>query len=191
MNPLFDSERKKDVELLARIAKGDEEAFTQFYRRSSAGLFSLALRMMGDASEAEDVLQDSFSYMWRKAATYDPARSSPFTWAVMITRNKAIDRLRTRQRQTRIAEKAVEECLAFDGTDDASAREPERREQCAAVRAALAEISGEQKQAVELAFFGGLTHEQIAERLTTPLGTIKARIRRGLVRLRDALKGGA
>ena len=86
-------------------------------------------------------------------------------------------------------EKATTEFLHFQDADDTSAREPVRREQCAEVRAALAEIPDEQKQVVELAFFGGLTHEQIAERLATPLGTIKARIRRGLLKLRDQLKG--
>ena len=190
MNTVASSERQRDVELLARIAQGDEQAFAQFYRRCADGLFGLAFKMMNDPGEAEDVLQDAFSYMWRRAATYDPARSSPFTWAVMIVRNKAIDRLRTRQRQARIVEKATVEYLSFADADDASAREPERREQCAHVRAALAEIPGDQTQVVEMAFFAGLTHEQIAQQLDAPLGTIKARIRRGLMRLRDCLTGG-
>ena len=182
-------ERERDVELLARVAQGDEQAFAQFYRRCADGLYGMAVKMMNDSSEAQDVLQDGFSYMWKKAGTYDPARSSPFTWAVMIVRNKAIDRLRSRQRQARIVEKATTEFLHFADADDVSAREPVRREQCAEVRRALAEIPDEQKQVVELAFFAGLTHEQIAERLATPLGTIKARIRRGLLKLRDHLKG--
>ena len=189
MNPATDADRQRDVELLARVAQGDEQAFAQFYRRSADGLYGLALKMMNDSGEAEDVLQDGFSYMWKRAATYDPVRSSPFTWAVMIVRNKAIDRLRSRQRQARIVEKATVDFLHFTDADDVSAREPVRREQCANVRAALAEIPGDQKQVVELAFFGGLTHEQIAQRLDTPLGTVKARIRRGLLRLRDCLKG--
>lgn len=184
-------ERQRDVELLALVARGDERAFAQFYQRCADGLYGLALKMMNDSAEAEDVLQDGFSYMWKKADTYDPARSSPFTWAVMIVRNKAIDRLRSRQRQARIVEKATTEFLHFTDADDASAREPVRREQCAEVRAALAEIPGDQKQVVELAFFGGLTHEQIAQRLDAPLGTIKARIRRGLLRMRDHLKGAS
>ncbi len=191
MNAAPNAERQRDVDLLARMAQGDEQAFAQFYRRSADGLFGLALKMMNDSGEAEDVLQDGFSYMWKKAATYDPARSSPFTWAVMIVRNKAIDRLRSRQRQARIVEKATTEFLHFDADHDLSAREPMRREQCAEVRAALAEIPADQKQAIELAFLGGLTHEQIAQQLDAPLGTVKARIRRGLMRLRDSLKGAA
>ena len=189
MSAMPNPERQREVDLLARVAEGDEQAFAQFYQRCADGLYGLALKMMNDSGEAEDVLQDGFSYMWKKAATYDPARSSPFTWAVMIVRNKAIDRLRSRQRQARIVEKATTEFLHFTDVDNTSAREPVRREQCAEVRAALAEIPGDQKQVVELAFFGGLTHGQIAERLEAPLGTIKARIRRGLLKMRDHLKG--
>lgn len=184
-----DAERKIDADLLARVARGDEDAFAKFYARCANGLYSLALKMLNDGKEAEDVLQEGFTYMWRKAASYDPARSSPFTWAVMIVRNKAIDRLRSRHRQSRIVEKATIEFAHFNDADDLSALEPSRREDCAQVRAALAEIPDEQKQAVELAFFSGLTHEQIAAKLETPLGTIKARIRRGLLRMRSSLKG--
>lgn len=189
--PVMKHEREVELELLARVAHGDEAAFAQFYDLMANPLYALALRMMNDTREAEDVVQEGFAYIWRRAATYDSARSSPFTWAVMIIRNKAIDRLRIRQRQARLLEKVTLEAgdgLDFDGS---SADEPVRREQCLQVRAALQRIPGEQLEAVELAFFGGLTHEQIAQRLDAPLGTVKARIRRGLLRLRDCLKGTA
>jgi RNA polymerase sigma-70 factor (ECF subfamily) len=146
--------------------------------------------MMNDAKEAEDVLQEGFTYIWRKAATYDANRSSPFAWAVMITRNKAIDRLRVRQRIEKLREKVTVEESFYQDKDETSANEPTLRERGTLVRSALREIPEEQRQALELSFFGGLTHEQIAERLDTPLGTIKARIRRGLLRLRDCLKEG-
>jgi RNA polymerase sigma-70 factor, ECF subfamily len=190
MSQADEAERRLEVELLARIAQRDERAFRHFHERFAGSLYALALKIVNDPTEAEDVLQEGFLYMWRKAHTYDSARSSPFTWAVMIVRNKAIDRLRMRQRQTRIVEKATTEYLHFENSDDISALEPERRERCLRVRAALNDIAGDQRQAVELAFFGGLTHDQIAEQLATPLGTIKARIRRGLLRLRDSMKGG-
>jgi RNA polymerase sigma-70 factor (ECF subfamily) len=103
----------------------------------------------------------------------------------MIVRNKAIDRLRVRQRSERLRERAEESLV--QQTDESSAEEPALRERSAIVRSALQQIPQEQREALELAFFGGLTHEEIAERLTTPLGTIKARIRRGLLRLRDFL----
>jgi RNA polymerase sigma-70 factor (ECF subfamily) len=146
--------------------------------------------MMNDAKEAEDVLQEGFTYIWRKAATFDPARSSPFAWAVMITRNKAIDRLRVRQRLDKLREKVISEESFYPDKDETSANEPALRERGALIRSALHQIPEEQRQALELSFFSGLTHEQIAERLDTPLGTIKARIRRGLLRLRDCLKEG-
>lgn len=183
-----DLERKLDADLLQRTAAGDEAAFAQLYDRFSPGLYSLVFKMVRDEREAEDVLQDGFSHIWRRASTYDPARSSAFTWAVMVLRNKAIDRLRVRQRLERTVEKVTAEFRHFPDADEAAALEPLMREQRALVRSALTQISNEQREAVELAFFGGLTHEEIAEKLGTPLGTIKARIRRGLFRLRDVLK---
>jgi RNA polymerase sigma-70 factor (ECF subfamily) len=188
MTPTQENDRQIDAQLLARIAAGDEAAFGALYDRFSTGLFSFVIKMTRDEKEAEDVLQEGFAHIWRRAATYDPARSSPFTWAVMIFRNKAIDRLRVRQRLDRTIEKATVEFSHFPEADEAAAGEAERRDQGAQVRSALTQIPAEQKQAVELAFFSGLTHEQIAEKIGAPLGTVKARIRRGLLKLRDFLK---
>ena len=188
MSSAKQADREFDAHLLARTAAGDESAFAALYDRFAPGLFSMTVKMIHDEKEAEDVLQEGFAQIWRRAATYDPARSSPFTWAVMILRNKTIDRLRVRQRRERTVEKATVEFAHFPEADEVSAGEAERHDEGAHVRAALAQIPEEQRQAVELAFFGGLTHEQIAEKLATPLGTIKARIRRGLLKLRDALK---
>jgi RNA polymerase sigma-70 factor, ECF subfamily len=179
-----------DSNLILRTAEGDESAFTMLYKRLSPALYGMAFRIMNDAKEAEDVLQEGFTYIWRKASSYDPARSSPFSWAVMIVRNKAIDRIRTRQRVDRLHEKVITEASFFPTRDDSSADEPQLHERRALVHAALQEIPAEQRQALELAFFSGLTHEEIAENLSTPLGTIKARIRRGLLRLREFVKDG-
>jgi len=191
MTSTKEADRQLDAQLLVRIASGDEVAFGALYDRFSPGLYSFILKMVRDEKEAEDVLQEGFAHIWRRASTYDPARSSAFTWAVMILRNKAIDRLRVRQRIERTMVKATVEFSHFAEADEVSAGEAERREDGALVRSALKEIPEEQKQAVELAFFGGLTHEQIAEKLGAPLGTIKARIRRGLLKLRDFLKEAA
>lgn len=191
MTSTKEADRQLDAQLLVRIASGDEVAFGALYDRFSPGLYSFILKMVRDEKEAEDILQEGFAHIWRRASTYDPARSSAFTWAVMILRNKAIDRLRVRQRIERTMEKATIEFSHFAEADEASAGEAERRDQGKLVRSALREIPEEQKQAVELAFFSGLTHEQIATQLGTPLGTIKARIRRGLLKLRDFVKEGA
>jgi len=191
MTPPTDASRQRDADLLQRVAGGDEMAFAQLYDRFAPGLYSLVLRVLHDEAEAEDVLQESFAHVWRRAGTYDPARSSAFTWSVMIFRNRAIDRLRLRQRRARTLDGAATEALRFPQQDDRSAAVPAMREQQTLVRSALTQIPGDQREAVELAFFGGLTHEEIAERLATPLGTIKARIRRGLLKLRECLKEGA
>jgi RNA polymerase sigma-70 factor (ECF subfamily) len=176
--------------LISQIDEGDDSAFTALYERFSASLYGMVFRMMNDAKEAEDVLQEGFTYIWRKASSYDSSRSSPFSWAVMIVRNKAIDRLRVRQRLERLREKVTAEGSFYQERDEISADEPAVRERGALVRSALQQIPQEQRQALELSFFSGLTHEQIAEHLATPLGTIKARIRRGLLRLRDCLSEG-
>jgi RNA polymerase sigma-70 factor, ECF subfamily len=189
-NPSQESDNEFAARLIDRIAEGDASAFDALYERFSRSLYGMAYRMMNDPKEAEDVLQEGFTYIWRKAATYDRNRSSPFAWAVMIMRNKAIDRLRVRQRLEKLREKVTAEESLYPEKDEVSANEPTMRERGVLVRSALEQIPQEQRQALELSFFGGLTHEQIAERLDTPLGTIKARIRRGLLRLRDCLKGG-
>jgi len=188
--PAQEPDSELEARLISQIAGGDEAAFGMLYERFSGSLYGMAFRMMNDAKEAEDVLQEGFTYIWRKAASYDSSRSTPFAWAVMIVRNKAIDRLRTRQRQERLHDKVTTEGSFFQEKDETSADQPSVRERSALVRSALQQIPSEQRQALELSFFGGLTHEQIAERLATPLGTIKARIRRGLLRLRDCLKEG-
>jgi RNA polymerase sigma-70 factor (ECF subfamily) len=186
-----DHQRQVDAELLSRVAAGDEEAFARLYDRFSPGLYSMVLKMTGDEAEAQDVLQEAFSHIWRKAMTFDPRRSAAFTWAVMVTRNKCIDRLRVRQRFSRIAEKAAAEEHCAPQVDDVSGVLAELNEERGRVRAALDQVTPDQRQAIELAFFNDFTHEEIAERLSTPLGTVKARIRRGLLKLREILEGGS
>jgi RNA polymerase sigma-70 factor, ECF subfamily len=171
------------------MRSGDEGAFATFYDRFTPGLFSMIYAILRDQKESEDVLQEAFVQMWKRSATYDPARSSLFTWAVMISRHKAIDRLRSRQRQSRLSEAMASEAAAVpvsapaDRADHALARSDERER----VRAALAQLGAAQREAIDLAFFAGLTQTQISERLGEPLGTVKARIRRGLLALRDVL----
>jgi RNA polymerase sigma-70 factor, ECF subfamily len=177
----------ENTELLSRIARGDEAAFARFYDQFAHGLYSLVYKILNDEKETEDVLQEGFTQIWKKAATYDGNRSSAFTWAVMIMRNKAIDHIRSRQRQSRLAEEA-----ALESSQDQEMQEDDgvsRNEQRLIVRAALDKIPRDQRQAIDLAFFSGLTQMQIAEKLGEPLGTVKARIRRGLLKLRESLNG--
>ena len=179
-----------EIELIQRIANGDQAAFAALYDRLSPILYSMALRMMNDASEAEDVLQDGFVYIWQRANTFDASRGSPISWAITIVRHKAIDRLRVRLRGERLRERAGASPELASDRDDQSALEPFLRERRAQVKSALAQLPGEQREALQLAFFSGLTHQQIAAKIATPLGTVKARIRRGLQQLRQLLQSG-
>jgi RNA polymerase sigma-70 factor (ECF subfamily) len=190
MNRDREADRELEARLLTRTAEGDEGAFAELYDRMAPGLYSMAVAMSRDPAEAEDIVQETCHQIWRKASTYDATRSSAFTWAVMLLRHKAIDRLRVRQRLQRTAARAVE-LNFFTDVDASSASLPMQNERHELVRRALEQIPDDQKQAVGLAFFTELTHEEIAARLREPLGTVKARIRRGLLRLRDYLKEGA
>ncbi len=174
---------------MQRVVAGDESAFTSLYRRFAPGVFSMIYQILQDQKESEDVLQEAFVQMWKKATTYDSDRSALFTWAVMISRNKAIDRVRSRQRRQRAMEEvALETSVApadsGDSADLLLGQSDERKK----VRSALLEIPVAQRQAIELAFFSGMTQAEVSAKLSEPLGTIKARIRRGLLALRDVLE---
>ena len=183
-------DQQYEIELIQRIANGDQAAFAALYDRLSPILYSMALRMMNDASEAEDVLQDGFVYIWQRANTFDASRGSPISWAITIVRHKAIDRLRVRLRGERLRERASASPELASDKDDQSALEPFLRERRAQVKSALTQLPGEQREALQLAFFSGLTHQQIAAKIAAPLGTVKARIRRGLLQLRQLLQSG-
>jgi RNA polymerase sigma-70 factor (ECF subfamily) len=178
-----------DLNLVQRMSAGEEVAFAEFYNRFAPALFSMIYAIVRDQKESEDVLQEAFVQMWKRTRTYDPSRSSLFTWAVMISRHKAIDRLRSRSRQSRLAEAVANEPVDQTSSTPASRADSiiARSEERERVRAALAQLGDAQREAIDLAFFAGLTQTQISEKLGAPLGTIKARIRRGLLALRDVL----
>ena len=180
-----------DAELVRQMTSGDVNAFTNFYDRFAPGLFSMIYAILRDQAESEDVLQEAFVQMWKRTATYDATRSSLFTWAVMISRHKAIDRLRSRQRQSRLVEAVAGEMneLATSAPAERADNALERSDERERVRAAMSELGEGQREAIELAFFAGLTQTQIAKKLSTPLGTVKARIRRGLLALGEVLEG--
>jgi RNA polymerase sigma-70 factor (ECF subfamily) len=178
---------REQAELLAGMARGDKSALAALYDQLSGPLYSLAFRVLNDASEAQDVIQDVFLQMWHKAGTYETSRGTVFTWAATLTRNRAIDRVRMRKRRAELLADSAPELQPSALAGDDSAGSLWAQEKAGAVRAALAALAPEQKKAVELAFFGGLTQQEIASRLNEPLGTIKARIRRGLLKLRETL----
>jgi RNA polymerase sigma-70 factor (ECF subfamily) len=186
-------QKKADQQLVVRIANGDPAAFSLLYDRLSGPLYSLALKMLGDAAEAEDALQDVCLQIWRRAATYDSAQSSVFSWAVLFTRSRVIDRLRSRGRRMRVVTASVDDENNNIEVVEASIAESaadtvNKNEEATRVRSVLATLPTDQREAIEMAFFSELTHHEIATRLNQPLGTVKARIRRGLLQLRDRLR---
>ena len=177
-----------EVFLLARIGAGDRAALRDLYAHYGAPLFSLALRMLGDRTEAEEALQDAFVRMWRHAAAYDAGKSRPFTWAVTILRRICIDRLRARRSSPALAPLSAETANTIDFTSAETARRSaEAHETSQQVDRALQGVPDEPRRALELALFSELTHAEIARELDRPVGTVKSWIRRGLLDLRAAL----
>ncbi len=182
MNQQWDDEIEES--LLHRIAARDQQAMAELYDRTVRVLFSVALRLLGNREEAEDVMQDIYLQIWKKAFQFDRALGTPLHWAMRITRNRAIDRLRRRGRQERMKEELETDILMMP-----QAQSPELAEtELAHVRAIVANLPSDQRQSIELAFFGGMTHQQVAAALNEPLGTVKARIRRGMMALKDSLQ---
>jgi RNA polymerase sigma-70 factor (ECF subfamily) len=181
--------KDKDIELLQRIGARDRSAFAEFYDKYSALLFSIACRILHDASEAEDVLQETFMQIWDKADKFNPKLGQAHNWAAILARNKAIDRIRASQRRIRLAQDSgAEYAFLADGAPSANGVVHDQ-EKTAMIHSALVELPPEQRRAIELAYFSGLTQNEISQTLQEPLGTIKARIRRGLLSLRDRLEG--
>jgi RNA polymerase sigma-70 factor (ECF subfamily) len=178
-----------DSELFGRIQQGDSAAFAHFYDRHAPLLFAIALKILGQQFDAEDVLQDAAVLIWERAPRYDPGAGQPLAWAVTLTRNRAIDRLRSLRRRTELLADAAAEVSPVIDPTPAAPHAAIASETGQTVQTALATLSSEQQQAIELAFFHGLTQQEIAQRLGVPLGTVKARIRRGMMTLRDILEG--
>jgi RNA polymerase sigma-70 factor (ECF subfamily) len=176
-----------DGQLMRRIRARERPAFLEFYDRYAALLLSVAARVLGNRPEAEDVVQEVCTQIWRRPEGYDAALGTLCGWAVTLTRNKAIDRVRATSRQRRLIEEVA---LSADSDESAGASANELlygKERAARVRVALNALSSEQREVIELAFFAGLSQTEIASRLEQPLGTVKARIRRGMLKLREEL----
>jgi RNA polymerase sigma-70 factor, ECF subfamily len=178
-----------DEDVMQLVRRGDSRAFEVIYERHSGAAFSLAYRMMGTRSGAEDVTQDAFLSMWRSGARYDRARGSVRTWVLGIVHHRAIDALRraTVHDRRRAGDEGIEERFeARERTDVEAAR----HEEAGAVRGALSSLPADQSQVIELAYFGGFTHTEIADMLDAPVGTIKGRMRLGLKKMRAQLGEG-
>ena len=178
-----------DGELIAKVAQGDRSAFGALYDRYSTPLYSLAIRMLGNESEAQDLLQEVFLSIWNKASTFRAERGSAFSWVVAQLRNRAIDRIRSRRRRGELLDAHAPDLEPSGSAVSSSAQNCETSERAREVRTAMSQLSDEQRQVLHLAYFEGLTQVEIAEKLEEPLGTIKARALRGMARLRNMLRG--
>ena len=177
-----------DADLFARIREGDSEAFATFYDRHASLLFGVACKILGPGHDAEDVLQDAAVQIWERAPLYDAGLGQPVSWAVALTRNKAIDRLRSLRRRSELAAEVALEPVSETSREPGAWHHLAAEEDSKSVHLALVTLPLEQRQAIELAFFKGLTQQEVAAQLGQPLGTIKARIRRGMLALRDFLE---
>ena len=189
LQPAAESQAE-DESSLRRLASGDQAAAARLYDRHARPLYSLILRILGNETEAEDVLQDVFAQAFRQASRYDARRGAVAAWLLTIARSRAIDRLRARRARVETGAgemKTVDEMP--DAQPDAAATMLEE-EQSRLVRQALGDLPILQRMAIELAYYEGLSHSEIAERLEQPLGTVKTRIRLGLLKLRDVLTEG-
>lgn len=180
-------DRLADHATLARMATGDPDAVAELYDRLARPVYSLALRILRNPSDAEDVVQDVFSQAWRQAGRYDATRGTVAAWLLNVTRSRAIDRLRSRR--ARPDDVVAEPDPNIPDGGIAADLQIQSAQQVARVRAALEELPALQRVVLELAYYEGLTHVEIAERLEQPLGTVKTRIRQAMIRLRDTLAG--
>lgn len=171
----------QDAALVSRLRSGDQAAMTALYDRYSSLVYAVALRVLGDTGAAEDILQDVFLQLWRKPGAFDAARGRLAPWLAVIARHKAIDHLRSRREQTDIEDVT----LALDAQLEEAANRARAGEK---VRGVLAGMPAEQRRALEMAFFQGMTHSEIARQTGDPLGTVKTRIRSGLLQLRKAFQ---
>ena len=174
--------------LLRASARGDEVAFAQLYDATAARVHGLALRVVRDPAQAEEVTQEAFLDVWRTAARFDSDRGSALSWLLTVTHRKAVDRVRSAEASSRrdTSYHQQNQPIDHDSTAEAATASMEARR----VRGALASLTPVQREAVELAYFGGYTHTEVATMLQLPVGTAKTRIRDGLIRLRDAMGVG-
>jgi RNA polymerase sigma-70 factor, ECF subfamily len=176
-----------DEDLMQLMRRGDPRAFEAVYERHSGAAFSLAYRMVGRGNVAEDVVQEAFLSIWRSGARYERARGSVRTWVLGIVHHRAIDQLRRSSvhSKRRASDEGIEDRIESGERTDV---EVARRDEAQAIRTAMESLPPEQSHVIELAYFGGFTHTEIADILETPVGTVKGRMRLGLEKLRHGLR---
>lgn len=181
-----DAARRQLAAAMARVVQGDRNALQLIYRDTSAKLFGVCLRILRDKGEAEDVLQDVYMTVWRRADTFDPDRASPITWLVAIARNRSIDRLRASNNVRRM--QPIDDAFEISDGAPSALAQVENSEDHRRLMDCLGELEPRHSLAIRSAFLDGATYEELAERVSVPLGTMKSWIRRSLMRLRACLE---
>ena len=176
---------------MSRVARGDHDALAELYDRHARPVYSLALRILQDRADAEDIVQEAFAQAWAQASRYDAERGAVAAWLLTLARSRAIDRLRSRRARPDVASRVAKVVDPVDVADRTATPDVAllSAEQIDRVRVALRDLPALQRVTLELAYYEGLSHAEIAEHLEQPLGTVKTRIRQGMIRLREALAG--
>ena len=178
----------EESRLLQQIGAGDRVSFDELHRRMNTLLFSIAMGVLNNREAAQDVIQDVFIQIWERASSYDPERGKAATWLITLTRNKSIDRLRALNRRSRLNSDFEEQGktdVRFDDRD--SLMDAVMAERAATIRTAISKLNADQQAAIQLAYFDDMPYPAVAQRLSVPLGTVKARIRRGMKKLKNLL----
>lgn len=173
--------------LVTQIADGNQDALTELYDSTNRIVYGLALRILGDSSSAEEILFEVYLQVWRTARNFDPSRGKVTSWLVSMTRSRAIDALRSRQARGANVARSIDELSNVQDLRSEPEGDSIQRSRAQVIRNSLAELPPDQRNAIELAYFSGLTHGEIAARTGLPLGTVKTRIRSGMGRLRELL----
>lgn len=175
------------IALIREIGLGNRDAFEQFFQQFSGLVYATALRILADPVDAEDVAQEVMMMLWEKAPLYDSTRGKPLTWVITMTRNKSIDRLRSLTRRRRLYNEAELETADGEITQEEPLTELENSEEGQIVHSAVLKLNEKQRAVIEMAYFNGLTQQEIASRLSEPLGTVKGRLHRGMLHLRQMI----
>lgn len=178
-----------DTEMLQAVGRRDVAAFQAFYRKFNSLLYATIFRVLNDHQDTEDIMQEVLVQVWQKAHLYEPSKGKPLTWVTTMARNRAIDRIRAKQRRAKLNDDFEQETKPLQPEfDDDTSDLVTSNENDKVVQSAVMELTPDQQEAIQLAYFGGLTQSEIAEKLNEPLGTVKARIRRGVQRLEQVVK---
>lgn len=189
VDPIAAQNLEADINLLKRIGQRDVAAFQEFFKKFNGLLYTTIHRVLNDHEDSEDIMQEVLVQIWQKAHLYEPSKGKPLTWVTTMARNRAIDRIRSKQRRSRLNDdfenesRSVQPEFDEDTSDITISRENDR-----VLQNAVMELTPDQREAIQLAYFGGLTQGEIAGKLKEPLGTVKARIRRGIQRLEQVVK---